>query len=329
VDVSPDVDDASGVDVSPDADVSPDVDVPDGPPAIGAWSALPPLPRGPRQENAVLALDGALYVLGGFQGLQVSPLVEVYEPALGRWRDGEALPTRMHHLNAAVWEGQLYVLGFLTETSFTPDGRAFRYDPQEGVWSPLASMPRGAERGAGVAAALGERIYVVGGLRGGAVADVSAYDPASDTWSARAPLPEPLDHLVGGVVGGTLMVAGGRDGGLRSHTSALYAYDPRADRWEAKTPMPTSRAGHAAAVWDGRLYVFGGEGNPDDPSGVFPQTEVYDPANDTWSPLAPMPTPRHGTGAATLGATLYVPGGADVQGFGAVDTFEAFMPAPR
>ena len=40
-----------------------------------------------------------------------------------------------------------------------------------------------------------------------------------------------------------------------------------------------------------------------------------------------MRTPRHGMGAATVGGALYVPGGADVQGFGAVDVVERFVPA--
>jgi hypothetical protein len=39
-----------------------------------------------------------------------------------------------------------------------------------------------------------------------------------------------------------------------------------------------------------------------------------------------MRSPRHGTGAAGFEGRLYVPGGADVQGFGAVDTNEVLVP---
>jgi hypothetical protein len=35
-----------------------------------------------------------------------------------------------------------------------------------------------------------------------------------------------------------------------------------------------------------------------------------------------MPHPRHGMAAAGLGGDLYVPGGADTQGLGAVATHE-------
>jgi hypothetical protein len=66
------------------------------------------------------------------------------------------------------------------------------------------------------------------------------------------------------------------------------------------------------------------------PSGVFPQKEVYDPRTDTWERLAPMPTPRHGIGAAVLGDRIFVPGGAAVQGFGATGVHEVFtVPSAR
>jgi N-acetylneuraminic acid mutarotase len=77
-------------------------------------------------------------------------------------------------------------------------------------------------------------------------------------------------------------------------------------------------------VVQGCLYVLGGEGNANLPSGVFPQNEVYDPRTDVWETLTPMATPRHGIGAAVLGDRIFVPGGANVQGFGATAAHEAF-----
>jgi hypothetical protein len=35
---------------------------------------------------------------------------------------------------------------------------------------------------------------------------------------------------------------------------------------------------------------------------------------DTWQHHAPMPTPRHGAGAATIGDSIYVVGGGAVAG---------------
>ncbi|MNL43455.1 Kelch motif protein [compost metagenome] len=42
---------------------------------------------------------------------------------------------------------------------------------------------------------------------------------------------------------------------------------------------------------------------------VFDNAWVYDPASDRWRALPPLPTPRHGLGAATLGNRIHVIGG--------------------
>jgi N-acetylneuraminic acid mutarotase len=96
--------------------------------------------------------------------------------------------------------------------------------------------------------------------------------------------------------------------------------------WTERAPMPTARGGTACAAVADRLVVAGGEGNPGDPSGVFPQVESYDAAADAWTALAPMPSPRHGLGAAAANGRIYFPGGANRQGFGAVATHEIFTP---
>lgn len=296
--------------------------------AAGAdeWVSLSPLGEGARQENGVVALGDEVVVVGGFRGATVLSSVEAYAPSSDRWRSLAPLPARLHHPNVAVVGGRLYVLGFLTGAGFVPDGRGFVYDPGADAWSPVASMPEGTLRGASATGVLGGKVWVVGGFRGVAVSDVSAYDPATDQWEALPALPEVADHIVGGVVGEVFYAIGGRDRTISSHRASAWAYDPRVGAWEARAPMPTSRGGHAAAVWEGLIYVLGGEGNPEHASGVFDQNEVYDPATDTWAARAALKTRRHGTGAAALGGRIYLPGGADVIAFGAIDAHEAYLP---
>jgi len=66
--------------------------------------------------------------------------------------------------------------------------------------------------------------------------------------------------------------------------------------------------------------VFGGEGTDDEPNGVFPDHDVYNPMTDEWRELAPMPMPMpmpipvHGvTGAAFIGGLIDLPGGGVSQ----------------
>ncbi|MCC7383105.1 MAG: kelch repeat-containing protein [Deltaproteobacteria bacterium] len=297
---------------------------------LGTWLPIASLRRGPRQETAVVALRNEVVVIGGFNAAgQVMATVEAYDATLDQWRDLASLPLALHHANAAVVAGRIYVLGFLTGLNFAADGRGFVYDPDANRWDPVASMPAGTERGGSGTAALDGAIYVAGGLRGGSVADFSRYDPALDRWQPLPDLPEALDHLVAGSVGGEVHLIGGRAAGITSHNSRVRAYSPVSATFRDRAPMPTSRGGAAAAVHQDQIYVFGGEGNPaPGSSGVFAAVEVYDPTQDRWRSLTPMRTPRHGTGAAAIAGRIIVPGGADRQAFAAVDTCEAYLPSP-
>ena len=292
------------------------------------WITVPPLPGGARQETGVVSVDGELWVLGGFDAAGgIVSRVEIYDPRAGKWRGGPDLPRPMHHANVAVLQGTVYVAGFLTGLSFAANGTVYALE-LSGEWERREPMPEGTHRGASGVTVADGKLYVAGGFRGFAVADFSAYDPATDRWTVLANLPVPADHLVAEAIDRIVFAAGGRGGSIASHRSRLDAYDPMTGRWSARAPMPTSRAGAAAAVRDGRIYVFGGEGNRSDASGVFANTESYDPLEDRWRIHTPMPIPRHGTGAATIGSVIYVPGGADVAGFGAVAVTETFTPGP-
>lgn len=294
--------------------------------SASGWTDLAPLPS-PRQENAVVALAGEIYVIGGFDAQAgVLASVEAYDPSNNAWRDVAPLPEPRHHVHAAVVNDKLYVLGGLKALSFTADGDSWVYDPGLDAWSPVASMPAGTERGGGVVGVVGDEIVVAGGLRQGAVPDTSAYDVVQNTWRSLAPLPEPLDHLAGGAVDGMVYALGGRDTGIEDLSGDVYVYDPGSDTWSAGASMLTPRGGTAGAVVEGRLYVFGGEGNVDAQSGVFAEVSRYDPGPGAWTSLPAMPVPRHGTGAASLNGIIYVPGGATTQAFGAVDVHEAYIP---
>lgn len=292
----------------------------------GAWRKLAPLGIGARQETGVAALDGRIYVLGGFtDSFAIVPRVEAYDPATNEWSEVAPLPSPMHHVNTAVVGERLYVLGALITGAFTAIGDSYAYDPATNSWTQLTSMPFGTERGAGGTAAIGTKIYVAGGFRQNAsVADFSAYDTAKDSWEVLPSLSEPRDHLIAAAAGEKFYAVGGRrNGSLRGNVDQ---FDPASGKWTARAPMLTARAGTAGALVGTRILVAGGEGNPNDPSGVFPETEAYDPAEDGWQKLQPMLTPRHGTGGAALKDVFYVPGGATRQGFGAVATNESFGP---
>lgn len=311
---------------TPTVDAAPDAPSCGVPPS--GWSAAPPIAGGALQETAAVALGGKVYVLGGFdRTISVVDTVWIYDPVTCAWSAGPPLPRAVHHANAIAHGDTLYVLGALTGRDFAPLGEAWAWTPGGAdAWRTLASLPAGRARGSAAAGAVGDTLYLAGGLGDGTRADVLAYDPIGDRWLPDPPsLPAPREHACGAVVDGRLYVLGGRQGGVNGVVATSYALTPGAG-WQTGAPMPTARGGVACGVVDGGIVVVGGEGNPDSPSGVFDDVERYDPAADTWQVLAPMPTPRHGMAAAGLGPHLFVPAGATQQLFGAVDTHEILTP---
>jgi N-acetylneuraminic acid mutarotase len=309
-----------------------DPDGGDGP-AGGRWETLSPIESGPVQETAVVELGGKIYVVGGFHGTRgiVSDFL-VYDPAEDAWDTAAPLPAPVHHANAAAANGKIYVVGALSGAGFQAVGVTWEYDPDLDQWAEKTPMPGGTERGSSAVGVVDGVIYLAGGFRGGSVADVSSYDPIGDQHDASSwpDLPEALDHLVGAAVGGSFYAIGGRRGGIAGVKERVDMLLPAGGGgggggWVPRAPIPTARAGMAVGVVGGRIVVVGGEGNTAASSGVFAEAEIYDPAADEWSALPSMVVPRHGMGAAGLGDALYVPGGADVQAFGAVATNERLV----
>jgi N-acetylneuraminic acid mutarotase len=299
----------------------------DGAAPEGSWGSVAPLIGGARQETGVAALDGIVYVLGGFDGDgSITGELAAYDPASDSWELRAPFPEPLHHANFVAAGDALWVVGSLRGLAFSAHGATYRYDPVADEWQGRSSMRAESARGAAGVAVVGDVIYVAGGgYRPGAVADFSSYHSLLDVWKELPDLPAPREHLVAGAVAGRVVVIGGRDG-IEGHTARVDIFDPQDETWSEGAPMPTSRGGMAAAVLDGRIYVFGGEGNPMTSSGVFAEVESYHVAADSWKTHTPMTTPRHGTGAAAVGGKIYLPGGADIQAFGAVDTVEAFTP---
>jgi N-acetylneuraminic acid mutarotase len=279
---------------------------------------LPDLPT-VRQEHAVVALAGEVYVVGGYTP-NATATVEAYDPVARSWRSVREFPNALNHANAAAVGDKLYVTGFYVGSSMSNTSRqVFVYDPAANEWAERTGMPAGSERATGCVAVLGTKIYVFGGARGMSVTDASAYDTVADAWQPLPALPQSREHCAAGAIDGILYVAAGRAGGISGFRATTLAFDPVAMTYTEKAPIVTPRGGVASAVLNGRLFVFGGEGNSADTSGVFPQVEAYDPRSNGWEALPPLTIPRHGYGAATLDGRIYLAGGATRQGLGAVN----------
>ncbi|HET9400411.1 MAG TPA: hypothetical protein VFO34_05630 [Candidatus Acidoferrales bacterium] len=113
--------------------------------------------------------------------------------------------------------------------------------------------PRGSVR----AEALDGLLYAMGGRDGqpgGAeYAIVTAYNPATDSWTAKASLPTATSGGGSGIVNGSLYYVGGD-----FQAGALVSYDAISDTWstDVSPPTPCSAACDATGT-NGVLYVSG------------------------------------------------------------------------
>ena len=165
-----------------------------------------------------------------------------------------------------------------------------------------------AVRGEVAAAVVGGKLYALGGnFAGQALPRNEEYDPATDRWRLRAPLPEGRDHLGVAAVNGKIYTFGGFTSSVHKGAGAVvFEYDPVSDTWRTLPPMKGPRASVGVAVIDGKIHVIGGRGLD---AVTVATHEVYDPADAKWSEAAPLPRPRDHMAVIAVDGKIHAIGG--------------------
>ncbi len=78
--------------------------------------------------------------------------------------------------------------------------------------------------------------------------------------------------------------------------------------WRSVTPMNEARSGHSAAVVGRRIYVFGGINARMRQENLL-SAEVYNPQNDRWEYIRPLPYALYQATAVAIGDYIYILGG--------------------
>jgi N-acetylneuraminic acid mutarotase len=167
----------------------------------------------------------------------------------------------------------------------------------QGIWERRASYPLEATEVS--AAAIDGRVYALCGLTAeGATNALFLYDPATDRWTRRAPIPvSGADHCNVAAAGGKLYLLGG----LGAVEGGTYEYDPVSDRWQLVAQMPTPRGASGVAAIGSRIYVGGGLAGGRSVAAF----EVFDTATRQWTRLPEMPTARAHLTAQAAGGKFY------------------------
>jgi DNA-binding CsgD family transcriptional regulator/N-acetylneuraminic acid mutarotase len=172
-------------------------------------------------------------------------------------------------------------------------------------WSVRAPLP--TPRGRLAVAAVGDRLYAIGGVsRGRVVPTVEEYRSDGNSWSTRAAKPLAVANVGAAVVNGRIYVPGGysSDGQV---VSTVEVYDPAADVWSGAARMPQPLCAYAIAVVGERLYVLGGWNGRE----YMRTTWHYDPSADSWQEGPALPQARGFAAAAVVDGKIYLIGGFD------------------
>ena len=175
------------------------------------------------------------------------------------------------------------------------------------VWMEIAPMKMARCHFA--AAALGEKIYVMGGYnkKDGKLRSTEVYDTLTNQWSSLPNMKNVRDGCAAAVVNDKIYVVGGF---LQvKHLSSCEVLDPnntKTKKWsKVKQDMKQGRSGCAAVGIGDKLYVIGGK----DHGNRLASMEVYDTITQTWSTLPSMSRKRSECAAVACKDQIYVFGG--------------------
>jgi len=237
------------------------------------------------------------------------------------------MPTPRWEHNTSVVDGKIYVIGGAGPI-YEALGTVEVYDPASDTWEAKSPMPT-ARQGLSTSVVNG-KIYAIGGAefssdsftKSEKFSTVEEYDPATDTWTTKSPMPTARGWHSANVVDGKIYIIGGAQGMTpgAGHVVTVEVYDPATDSWSQMGDMPLSRGAGYGSVVDGKIYFFGGYGGRQ-------RADEYDPSTDTWTQKSDMPIGRVGLSTSVLDGKVFLVGGFGKVGYVGMTEVDIYDPA--
>ncbi|KAJ0330030.1 hypothetical protein COL5a_003863 [Colletotrichum fioriniae] len=228
---------------------------------------------------------------------------------------------RQEHAAVALGDN-IYVVAGIELDASQPTGVSIidsveLYNIPKDEWSFAAPLPIPMNH-ANAAAANG-KVYILGGLSGGAVfralLNCYEYNPATNAWTELPPIPNGTERgsSILGVTGDRIIVAGsisllelGEDG-LQETVDTVSSYNFVTKEWESLPSLPEGREHAGGGVIGTNFYVVGGRFRSQ--TAVCGTVYVLDLKTLKWSERARIPAPRGGLSVAIVGQRIYTFGG--------------------
>jgi N-acetylneuraminic acid mutarotase len=231
-------------------------------PTTNTWRQEADLPL-PVDHAMAAGYRGRVYVAGGY-GPGRSRLTTLFAFTGDGWTRLAPMPEQRAAGGAAILNGRLYVVGGTASSTIGAPTDLARtmlvYDIASDSWtSRRGPTPR---EHLGVAA-LGGRIYAVGGRTAGFdtnMALVEVYNTTTGRWTRLPKVPGRRGGTGAAGTGRSIVSVGGEApaGTIRT----VYRYDVRRRRWSRLPNLPTPRHGLGVAAVGRKVYVIGGGTSP-------------------------------------------------------------------
>ena len=307
-------------------------------PVSNVWSAAHDMFTARVEAAGVVLVSGKVLVVGGTATPATGGALdtgEVYDPVTNTWTAvGNTMSSaRINPIAVLLTNGKVLIAGG-ADASGAVD-TADLYDPVLNKFVAAATMHSGRTAATGTRLSSG-KVLVAGGLNaaGNLVSSGEVYNPTSNSWT---PVSNAMStpHALGSAVllaSGKAMIAGGASVNSPSviTTSAVDFYDPATNRFSAGPPLGVAPNLFAlTSLADGRVLETGGVEETASGSTLLADTEVYNPATNSWSSAGSLPSAEVGLTTTLLenGQVLAAGGSSDLA-TGSVQA-EVFTPTSK
>lgn len=276
-----------------------------------AWTTEPALPNLGNLPVSGCASGGTAWVAsaGGAPNLLENVTGQTFNASTNTWSTGGSsftIPVITGTPGVACLNGNVYVIGGTTGDSAGTLTANQIFNTASSTWTTGADMPTARTR-LGLATVDG-LIYAIGGLTSAPntlpytyTAAVEVFNPSTNTWSTGVPLPQPLSCFGVAVSNGIVYVIGGfnSSNGGTTPVNTVYNFNPAVGTWSTNANLPSAR-GCVGAAADSNGYIYAVGGQVSYYSGGAGETDVYNPASDSWTQDPSLPSPVVGPAVVAL-----------------------------
>ncbi|XP_076094839.1 kelch-like protein 10 [Mytilus galloprovincialis] len=237
------------------------------------WVVCEAVDQGPRAYHGTATIGHAIYVIGGFDGVEYFNSVRCFNPIYKEWSEVAPMNAKRCYVSVAVLDGYIYAMGGFD--GHIRQNTAERYQAAKNQWSLIQPMTH--QRSDASAHSLNGRVYICGGFNGQeCLSSCEYYDPSTNQWTMIATMRNRRSGI--GVIAyrDCIFALGGFNGITRMNTGEKY--NPITNQWSTIPEMYNPRSNFAIEVIDDMIFAIGGFNGV---TTIF-NVECYDGSTDEW-----------------------------------------------